>query len=170
MKTQKKSSTGKRRGRPPKSLTKVTRVLLPQTEGQFDDLIRFLVRTYNLPDEEHAAVVVANRIRHSAVDQAYVTMDSLAQAVQRNIAYQVAESKGSKISHKLQVENLKALLKTEPNNQQAVDALEAAKNEGSTLAAEALEEIFPNGRIVTHENVVPLTMTGTDDCEPNHAS
>ncbi len=117
-------------------------VVLPQTEKEFDVLVRKLVKKFKLPNEEHAAVVVANRIMHMPPDQATVTLEYLGNCVRKNVAYQVASAKGSKISHRVQVDALVANLKANLNDQQSRDALQKAANDGSDYAKEKIAEFF----------------------------
>lgn len=124
-----------------KPQAKAKQVLLPITEAGFDAFIKTLVKTYKLPNEEHAAAVVANRIQHLPVDQAYVSLEHLAHCVLKNVAYQVAQSKSRLIQHKMQIEQLEAALKVNPLDQQALDHLEAAIKEGSTYAQEAFDRL-----------------------------
>lgn len=114
---------------------------LPITEDQFNNLITHLVKKYELPNWDHAAAVVANRIMHLPPDQATTTERYLSQCVLKNIAFQVAQARGQRISHMNQVEELVSVLKAEPNNQQARDTLQKAANEGSPHAKAALEKI-----------------------------
>ena len=116
-------------------------IMLPTTEDQFDNLITALCEMYALPNKEHAAAVVANRIMHLPADQATSTMKYLGHSVLKNIAYQVAQSKGMRVAHKVQVDQLIQTLKATPNDQQSRDALQKAINEGSDYAKAELEKL-----------------------------
>jgi len=113
---------------------KSNKILLPQTAKEFDALVKTLVTKYKLPTSDHAAAVVANRIMHLPPEQAYTTLEHLGECVLKNVAYQVAKSKGSMIQHKMQVDMIAAELKNNPLNQEAWDALESAVKEGSAYA------------------------------------
>jgi hypothetical protein len=117
------------------------KILLPQTESEFNNLINLLVKKYGLPDWNHAASVVATRITHLPPDQAYSTLEYLGGAVRKNIAYQIAQSRGQHVAHKSQVDAIVAELRSNPHNQQARDELEKAKNAGSAYARDALEKL-----------------------------
>jgi hypothetical protein len=114
---------------------------LPTTEESFNGLINTLVKKYRLPNWEHAAAVVANRIMHLPPDQATTTERYLAHCVLKNIAYQVAQARGQRVAHKGQCDELAARLKAEPNNQEARDTLQKAANEGSDYAKGILAKI-----------------------------
>lgn len=118
------------------------KIYFPQTEKEFDQLVKKVVRQYKLPNVEHAAVVIANRIMHLPPDQAMTTMEYLGHCVKKNIAYQVASAKGSQISHKMQVNQLVANLKSNINDQQSRDALKKASDEGSVYASQMFNELF----------------------------
>lgn len=118
-------------------------IFLPQTVDAFDTLISQLVEHYQLPNPEHAAAVVANRIQHLPPDQATVTLKYLGHCIMKNIAYQVAKGKSEILSHRAQVDDIVAHIKTNPNDQQARDALYKAVTEGSEYAKDALEKIDP---------------------------
>jgi hypothetical protein len=116
------------------------KIMLPVTEEAFDLLVNDLVQEYKLPNLEHAAAVIANRIMHLPADQADVVPEYLAHCVLKNVAYQIAQSKGRMLAHKSQVDILAAELKINPLNQEATDALEKAASEGSEYAKKALQE------------------------------
>jgi hypothetical protein len=110
------------------------KITLPRTEQDFDDLIAVLMKKYKLPNEEHCIAIVGNCIMRMPVDQITTTLDHLGHSVIKNIAYQVAKSKASKVHHKFQIDELDALLTANPMNQEAIDALQKAINEGSEYA------------------------------------
>lgn len=116
-------------------------MFFPTTEEAFDRLIHKLVVKYKLPNEEHAAVVVANRIMHLPPDQATATLDYLGHCVLKNIAYQVAQTKAQKISHKMQIDQLISNLTANINDQQSRDALQMAASQGSEYAHECLGQL-----------------------------
>lgn len=120
-------------------------IFLPITENAFDELVLELVSRFNLPNVDHAAAVVANAIMHLSPEVATTTLKYLGHYVLHNVAWQIAKIKGQQASHKTQVDALIALLMTEPNNQQARDALEKAVNDGSTYAKEELGKLQPRG-------------------------
>jgi hypothetical protein len=131
-------------------------VELPTTEESFNGLINTLVKKYKLPNWEHAAAVVANRIMHLSPDQATTTERYLAHCVLKNIAYQVAQARGQRIAHKGQCDELAARLKAEPNNQEARDALQKSANEGSEYAKAIIAKIDePILKAVPASNFVP---------------
>jgi hypothetical protein len=120
------------------------KILLPTTEKAFDRLIKVLVKKYKLPSEEHATAVVARQIMHLPVDQATTTLEYLGHCVLKNMAYQLAQSKGRGVQHRSQIDQLVAELTSDPANQQAMDHLEQAISDGSEYAKLALEKIRPS--------------------------
>ncbi len=116
-------------------------IFLPTTEEAFDKLIDDLVETYKLPSKEHATAVVANRIQHLPPDQATTTMKYLGHCVLKNIAFQIAQSKHQKVTHKLQIDQLIQVLKGSPNDAQARDAIDKEISEGSEYAKEELAKL-----------------------------
>ena len=91
-------------------------------------------------------------IKHTTVTDAYTTLDYLGHYILHNIAWYVADNVSKTLQHKAQVEQLEAILKTDPNNQQAMDALQKAANEGSEDAKSAIERLLP----APEQNVVAL--------------
>lgn len=120
-------------------------IFVPITEDEFDALVKKVVRLFKLSNEEHASVIIANRIMHLPPDQATTTLRYLGHCVLKNIAYQVASAKGSKISHRLMIDILAANLKADTKDQQSRDALEKASNEGSEYATQVLNELLGQG-------------------------
>ncbi len=120
---------------------KKNQILLPQSPKEFDALVKKLVKKYKLPNEDHASAVLANRIMHLPVDQATVTLEYLGNCILKNVAFQVAQAHSTKIQHKMQVDQIVAALNVNPNDQQAIDALQKAINDGSEYAKTALEKI-----------------------------
>lgn len=118
-------------------------IFLPTTEKAFDELIKSLVKNYRLPSIEHASAVVANRIQHLPPDQATTTLKYLGHCVLKNIAYQVAQAKAHKAQHEMQVDELMASLKANPNDNQARDHLTRAASEGSEYAKAAIARLEP---------------------------
>ena len=130
------------------------KVILPTTSDEFDALIKILVENYKLPSYEHAAAVVANRIMHMSPTEATTTHEHLAHCVLKNMAFQVAQAKGSQIQHKFQIDQLDAILKNNHFDQQALDALQKATDEGSTYAKEILEK-YQGKTLRVVENIEP---------------
>ena len=119
------------------------KIFLPTTSGDFDRLVKTLVKKYKLPNENHAAAIVAQRIMHLPPDQATTTLEYLGHSVLKNMAFQVANAKARGVAHRHDIDELKARLTSDPNNQQLRDALEKAASEGSDYAKNALSEIQP---------------------------
>lgn len=114
------------------------RVMVPTTVDEYNALVKVLVKKYKLPNSEHASVVIGNSIRHLPPHQAMTTYKYLGHCVLKNMAYQLAGDVCSKITHKTQIDNIVQMLMTHPNDQQAIDALEAAAKDGSEYAKEVL--------------------------------
>lgn len=129
------------------------RLLLPQTEQQFEDLVDVLVKRYKLPDPTHCAVVLANQIQRLPADECYSTLEYLGKSILKSVAYAVALHKSRVLSHKAQIDHIASLLKDNPHDQQALDALEAASKEGSVYAKEILSLYRP---VDAGDNVVKM--------------
>lgn len=129
---------------PLKNVKKKTEIYLPTSEEAFDELVEAIVKIWKLPSVEHAAAVIAIRISHMPPDQATTTMEYLAHCVIKNIAYQVAQAKGAKGKHKMEIDQLDALLQSNPYDQHALDALEKAVKDGSTYAKGVLDKYTPS--------------------------
>lgn len=132
------------------------KIPLPRTQTEFKTLVDKVVEKYDLPNKDHAAAVIGIAITHTARDQAFVTMDHLGYSVIRNIAYQVAQSTVSEMNHKNQIDQLSAMLSSDPFNQQALDQLEKASKEGSDYAKEALTKLKPAEDTATSANVLSI--------------
>lgn len=117
------------------------KVLLPTTLAEFDELVSRVVKKYKLHDTNHAAAVISVAIRHLPNEEAYTTLNYLGQCVLKNIANYVANHKSETMKHASQVEHLASILLTDPNNQQALDELQKAADQGSTLAKDALSKM-----------------------------
>lgn len=116
-------------------------IFLPTTSDEFEILIDRLVKDYKLPDRNHAAAVVSNRIMHLPPEQATATLEYFGHCVIKNIAFQLAQSKGQMVQHKNQINTLFATLTSTPGDTQARDTLEAAAKDGSEYAKEKLAEL-----------------------------
>jgi hypothetical protein len=118
--------------------------LVPITEDEFDELVKEVIERYKLPNREHAEAVIANRICHLPPDQALVSLEYLGHCVIKNIAYQIAQNRGQKMNHKIQIDQLDSILTNNPLDQQALDALSKASEEGSEYAKEILNKYMKN--------------------------
>lgn len=119
-----------------KTQTKETKIQLPTNEAAFHALIDKLIKRFNLPDRDHATVVVANNIRRLPIDQPWSTEEYLGGCVLKHMAYEVAGAVGSNVAHRHQVDDIVAALEVNGNDQQARDALEKAALDGSEYAKE----------------------------------
>lgn len=117
------------------------KVKLPTTLKAFDDLVTLVGRKYELEDLNHAAAIISVAIQHLPPTQAYVTHDYLGQYVIKNIANYVAKHKGQSLQHEHQINLLVNLLESNPGDTEARDKLQAAANEGSALAKNALQKL-----------------------------
>ena len=128
------------------------RVKLPTTLEEYESLLDRVIAKFKLTDRHHAKALMAMAIKHTTVTDAYTTLDYLGHYILHNIAWYVADNVSKTLQHKAQVEQLEAILKTDPNNQQAMDALQKAANEGSEDAKSAIERLLP----APEQNVVAL--------------
>ena len=119
------------------------RVALPITAEEYETLLDRVITKFKLTDRHHAKALMAIAIKHTAVTDAYTTLDYLGHYILHNIAWYVADNVSKTMQHKAQVDQLESILKNEPNNAQAMDALQKAANEGSIDAKSALDRILP---------------------------
>ena len=124
------------------------KIQLPTTEKEFDAFVKKLCKTYKFKNAEHVSAIVAQRIQHLPPDQDVCDSLYFAACVRKNMAYQVAVHKSQWIQHKMQVEQLEMVLKADPLNQQALDALEKAVQDGSPMAREVLNKYRPDAQII----------------------
>jgi hypothetical protein len=118
-------------------------LLLPQSEAQFDELVEELAVRYHVSDKTHVAVVLGNQIQRLPPEQCFSTLDYLGHSILKSIAYSVALHKTRIMSQKAQIDHIAAILKANPYDQQALDALETASKEGSEYAKEILSLYRP---------------------------
>lgn len=117
------------------------KIKLPQTHQQFDDLVLLVCKRYGIEDTHHAGAIISVAIRHLPNDQAYTTLQYLAESVMKNVANFVANHKGQMLQHEGQIRILIDELKKNPLNQQARDELQKASDEGSPIAQQALQSL-----------------------------
>lgn len=120
-----------------------TPVCFPTTLTEFNQLIDDLMEDYALDDRDHTIAMVVNRIQHAPPDQMETTMEDFGRRILKNKSYQLAQFIGAKAQHKAQMDQLGAMLKTDPHNQEAVDHLQKAINAGSEYAKTIMDGIFP---------------------------
>jgi len=127
--------------------------ILPTTKEELNELLDELVSRYKLPNREHAQAVVCNQIQRMPPEQALSSLQFLGHCILKNIAYNLARATTSEMHHKLQIDEMAAHLKTQPHDQQALDELQKAVNEGSAYAKEILDQYRP----VDAGNVISIT-------------
>lgn len=115
------------------------KVKLPTSVEEYDALVARLVAKYHFTDPEHVSAVLSVAIRHIDNQTAYTTLHYLAQCVWKQMANHVANHKGTLVRHKVQVDNMIAMFKQDPNNQQILDELRKYANDGFEYAKEALD-------------------------------
>ena len=123
--------------------------VVPQNEQEFEFLVQKISESLAV-SEDNVRSVISLRICHLPNDNPNTTLKFLKGCVQRSIAQQVAYKISQQVRHRDQIEALDTLLSTDPFNQQALDSLEKASNEGSALAAQVLAKYKPP------ENVIPI--------------
>lgn len=119
---------------------KKNHVLFPVTDAQFDALVDAVCARFNLTNREHAESVIAIRISHLPPDQASATLEYFGHCVIKNIAFQLAQARCSRAQHKVQIDNIDAVLTASPCDQQALDALQKAVDQGSEYAKKVLDK------------------------------
>jgi hypothetical protein len=121
-----------------------TSITLPTTLDEFESLVTSLLDGFHESvDRDLITAVVANRIMHLPVTEASVSADYFRNCVIKSMAYGLAAEKSTKLAHKRQIEQLDQLLKDNPHDQQALDALQKAAEDGSEIAKEILAKYTP---------------------------
>lgn len=133
-------------------------VYLPTTPEQFDSLVAKVVKKYKLSDSHHAAAIISVAIRHLPNEQATTKLKYLGHSVLKNLANYVAYHKAETMKHDSQIDQLVSLLRTDPNDQQAMDALTKAATDGSEKAKEAIAKFEPKLTVVKDQDadVIPI--------------
>lgn len=139
-------------------------VKLPTTPEQFDALVSKVVKKYKLSDPHHAAAIISVAIRHLPNEQATTSLKYLGHSVLKNLANYVAHHKAETMKHDAQIDQLVSMLRSDPNDQQAMDALTKAATEGSPKAIEALAKFEPKLTVVQDQNadVIPIQSTSQE--------
>lgn len=119
------------------------KVWLPNIGEEFDAIVATLMEHYGFTDPDRVGAILANRIQHLPVDQSTTTLEYLGGCVRKSIAYDLARLKAQEIGHKLEVGQLVAMLKANPNDDEPRNHLQMAADAGSKLAKQALKELFP---------------------------
>jgi hypothetical protein len=117
------------------------KIKLPISVAEYDSLVSKLVKKYGFDDANHVSAVVSVAIRHIDNQTAYTTMDYLAQCIWKQMSNHVANHKGELIKHEVQVDQLVAMFKQDPNNQQVLDQLNSFSDQGSEYAKLALAKL-----------------------------
>lgn len=130
-------------------------ITFPQDKKAFHSLVKRLVKRYKLPNYEQAVAVVANRIQHLPVDQSSCTWEYLANCVLKNQANSVAREMALDINQKTYIEQLSNHLKSNPQDQQALDELSTLAKQGLKAAEDLLMEY---GRV--HASDAPAESLG----------
>lgn len=135
---------------------------LPQTEKGFDLLVDELSRRFSIEDKIHIAVVLANQIQRLPPEQDYSSFNHLGGCIKKSIAYSVALHKSRSLEQKRQIDLIAAILKTNPYDQQALDALETASQAGSEYAKEILSLYRP---VDAGDNVLKMNPLANENKE-----
>lgn len=122
---------------------KQKRMYLPKTEKEFDLLVKVLMKKYKFEDPDQVASVLANRIQHLPPDQAMTTLEYLGDCVFKNIAYNVAVLKAKTLNAKNSLNLIESALKTNNNDQQALDALKTYADQDILNSRELMNEYAP---------------------------
>ncbi len=120
------------------------KIKLPTTVKAYEKLVAKVVKKYKLEDAHHAAAIISVAIRHLPNDQAYTTVKFLGDYVTKNIANFIADHQSKVLRHESEVDQLVSILKNDPNDNQARDALTKAVGEGSKYAEAALQKLQPD--------------------------
>ena len=140
------------------------KVKLPTTLDEFDKLSALIVKKYKLTDPHHAAAILSVAIRHIPNDEAYTTLDYLGHSILKNIANYVANHRGDTLRQKAQIDALAAMVKADPNNQQAWDELEKiaadSSQEGAKDARKAILQLEADLKQSKEESIATGAVNG----------
>ena len=117
------------------------KVRLPISVAEYDSLVAKLVKKYGFEDSSHVAAVISVAIRHIDNQTAHTTLEYLRDCVYKQMANHVANHKGELIKHTVQVDNMVATFKQDPNNQQVLDELQKYADGGFDYAKDALAKL-----------------------------
>jgi hypothetical protein len=117
------------------------KIRLPISVAEYDTLVAKLIKKYGFAEKDHVSAVISVAIRHIDNQTAYTTYDYLAQCIWKQMANHVANHKGELIKHAVQVDQLVAMFKQDPNNQQVLDQLSLFASQGSDYAKAELDKI-----------------------------
>jgi hypothetical protein len=130
-------------------------VWLPRTPTDFDLLVKKVCKRYAFTDETHAAAVISVAIRHLPNEQGYTRISYLGDYVVKNLANYVSNLKSERIKHEAQIRELVYMLEQNPNNNQALDELRKAADQGSEPAKVQLKRLEDLWSGPKHLTVVP---------------
>ena len=117
------------------------KIRLPISVQEYEQLVNKLVTKYGFEERDHVAAVISGAIRHIDNQTAYTTLHYLAQCVWKQMANHVAYHKAELIQHTVKVDNMVAMFKQDPNNNQVLDELRKYADQGSEYAKEALYKL-----------------------------
>jgi hypothetical protein len=101
---------------------------------EFEFLVSQICKKYKFKAVDHVKAVVALRIQHLPPDQGTTTLQHMADCVRKNMSYQLCQHITMSLKHRAELEQLDHMLTENPFNQQALDAIHKAANEGSEEA------------------------------------
>lgn len=119
-------------------------IALPTTSEEYDALVDKIIAKFEIENRDHASAVISVAIRRLPNDQPVTTLKYLIGCIVKSLANGIANHKHSLIEHASQITILKETIKAEPGDQEAIDKLQKAANEGSELAKNAMRELFPD--------------------------
>lgn len=122
-------------------MAKKDKVLNPQSELEFDDLVKKISKKYKIKDIDAISRTLAIRLQHLPVDDPYIGLDYIHNCVRRSIGYEVAKKKMDKITHEMQVDMLLNHLNASPEDTEAFDQLDKMASKGSKYAQEAISRL-----------------------------
>lgn len=117
---------------------------LPTTSQGFEDLVDVLMSKYGLTDRNHTAAILSVAIRHLPNHQATTTYQYLGHYILKNLANYLANHKSQVLQHESEVAQLVEMIKKDPSDQQAIDELQKAADQGSESAKAALKAAAAN--------------------------
>ena len=116
----------------------------PSSDEELTHVVATLQEMYpKIQNAQHASAIILARAQHAGPHEYETTYTYLANCILKNIAYQYSQRKQKELEHSFQVDQLIALLRFNPDDQEARDHLEKFINDGSVYAKQELAKIEP---------------------------
>jgi hypothetical protein len=131
------------------------KVRLPISIEEYDNLTDKLIRKYGFKDRDYVKSIVSVAIRRLPNENAYITLDFLAQCIWKAMSNHVAAHVGDLIRHTVQVDQLVSFLRQNPNDCQTLDQLRKYASDGFEYAKTELAKLEAQANPQSPVSLVP---------------